>query len=139
MTKPTSQLKIMTSSWYAYKGPGRIGISVGSPRGMPAGYKLYRALAPTRDMLKMPIETYRPKFFNDILGKLDPDQVLKDLEAKSEDGLAVLLCFEKPPFTDINFCHRHMVADWLKDMRGIEVLEWSGAKETNLGQPALDV
>lgn len=132
-------MQIFTSSWYSYKGPGRIGISRGSPRGMAGGYKLYRALAPTRDMLKMPIDIYRPKFFKDILEPLDPDQVLKDLEAKSQDDLAVLLCFERPPFNETNFCHRHLVAEWLKDMRGIEVLEWSGAKETNPGQPALDV
>ena len=33
-----------TGSWYTTRGlPGRVGISVGTPRGMPAGYRLYRA------------------------------------------------------------------------------------------------
>ncbi|MBW7996799.1 MAG: DUF488 domain-containing protein [Candidatus Glassbacteria bacterium] len=36
----------------------------------------------------------------------------------------VLLCFEKPPFGDDNWCHRRMVAEWLSDTLGIEVPEY---------------
>ncbi len=42
-----------TSSYFYYTGPGRIGITVGNPRGIPAGYRMYRQLAPRREMLKI--------------------------------------------------------------------------------------
>ncbi len=133
-------MEIFTSSWFTYKDHGRIGISRYSPRGMSAGYKLYRALAPTPDMLKMPLAEYEPKFWADILGPLDPEQVMRDLEARSQEGRAVLLCFERPPFDEINFCHRHMVARWIEQHTGQKVEEWSGREESNpeleLDEPA---
>ena len=44
------------------------------------------------------------------MDKLDPEQVLKELEGfsgVSEDNI-ILLCYEKTG----TFCHRHLVADW---------------------------
>jgi hypothetical protein len=35
----------------------------------------------------------------------------------------VMLCFEKPPFTVTNWCHRRMAAAWLERELGIEVNE----------------
>ncbi len=112
-----------TASYFTYKGPGRIGISVGAPRGCPAGYRMYRALAPRRDMLKLDQATYRKIFFEEILGVLDPEKVVRDLHSLAVSHEPVLLCFEKPPFTARNWCHRRMVADWLKDTLDLEVPE----------------
>jgi hypothetical protein len=113
-----------TGSWSTYRGPGRVGISLGSPRGQPAGYRLYRALAPTRPMLvKMPREQYEP-LYEAILAKLDPRRVWDDLHQLAGDGVEpVLLCFEKPPFTDTNYCHRRMAAAWLERGLGVEIAE----------------
>ena len=113
-----------TASYFTYRGPGRVGISVGTPRGIPAGYRMYKALAPRRDMLHLPQAEYRILFFRDILGPLDLVQVVRDLDSLAAGTEPVLLCFEKPPFDTINFCHRRMVADWFKDTLGLKVPEY---------------
>ncbi len=41
-----------TASYFTYHGPGRVGISLGRPRGI-SGYRIYRNLAPRGDMLKV--------------------------------------------------------------------------------------
>ena len=54
---------------------------------------------------------YIKHFIEEVLDKLDPEQVLKELEGfsgVSEDNI-ILLCYEKTG----TFCHRHLVADWL--------------------------
>lgn len=134
-------MEIYTSCWFQYFGPGRIGISRGSPRGLSAGYRFYRALAPTRDILQNCKEQaeYRRRFFAEVLGPLDPEKVLKDLEDRSEEGRAVLLCFERAPLHENNWCHRSMVASWITDTTGVPVSEWSGAEDSNPGQARLDV
>lgn len=102
--------------------PGRIGISVGSPRGQPAGYRMYRALAPTRDMLDLAKPEYERRFAQ-ILAKLDPKKVAAELQVLAGGAEPILLCFEKPPFNERNWCHRRLVADWLERELGIVVPE----------------
>lgn len=53
---------------------------------------------------------YTKHFKEEVLDKLDPEQVLKELvgfSGVSEDNI-ILLCYEKTG----TFCHRHLVADW---------------------------
>ncbi len=115
-----------TASYFTYTGPGRIGISVGAPRGCPAGYRMYRALAPRRDMLKFDQATYRRIFFDEILAKLDPERVVRELHSLAASHEPVLLCFELPPFTASNWCHRRLVAEWLQETMGLDVPEYGG-------------
>ncbi len=117
---------MQTASYFNYTGPGRIGISVGAPRGCPAGYRMYRALAPRRDMLALDQAAYRRIFFDEILGKLDPEQVVADLAALAGEYEPVLLCFERPPFTAQNWCHRRLCAEWFKETLGLDVPEYDG-------------
>lgn len=121
-----------TACYSKYRGLGRIGISIGNPRGIPAGYRMYKALAPRRDMLHLGQEEYREIFFREILGPLDPAQVVRDLENLAASAEPVLLCFEKPPFTPVNFCHRRMVAEWLKDTLGLNVPEYEQPRTGDL-------
>ena len=134
-------MRIFTSCWSGYTGPGRIGICQGRPRGAPAGYRMYKALAPTWDIIKTSagIDDYRPRFFAEILAPLDPQQVLADLRRLAGDHPPVRLCFEKLPLTRTNFCHRTMVATWITRETGVPVLEWSGAPDSNRRQAKLDV
>jgi acyl-coenzyme A synthetase/AMP-(fatty) acid ligase len=58
-----------TSAWSIYRGPGRIAVSLGV-RGAAAGYKVFRPLAPTADMLRMSCADYLPRYAA-ILAQLD--------------------------------------------------------------------
>lgn len=74
----------------------------------------YRKLAPSYDIYSEYKESnneerYTERFQKERLSKLDRDEVLKELEKLSSGRDIVLLCYEKP----FNFCHRHLVADWL--------------------------
>ena len=87
-----------TGSWQTYTGPGRIGISVGAPRGAPAGYRRYSPLYPRREMLAWSKPRYEAAY-REILAKLDPAAVVRELEALAGPNVEpVLMCFEKPPF-----------------------------------------
>ena len=112
-----------TASFFTYTGPGRISIACYAPRGTPAGYRQYRALAPDADMLKMSQALYLPRYAA-ILNALDPQQVWDDLHRLAGDQEPVLLCWERPPFTPTNWCHRRLVADWFQDRLGVAVPEW---------------
>ena len=74
-------------------------------------------------MLHLEQSEYRELFFCDILALLNPVQVVKDLEHLAAGFEPVLLCFEKPPFTPTNWCHRRMVAEWFHNELGLDVPE----------------
>ena len=95
-----------TASFFTFSGPGSIGISLGKPRGMTVRCGFYRNLAPRREMLRMPYQVYRDVYFREILGPLDPRQVMDDLQLLAGDSEPVILCFERPPFHANNWCHR---------------------------------
>lgn len=95
----------------------------------------YKALAPTSDMLRMSEGQYRP-IFNRILSSLSIKEVIKNLKmiSEREGGKdVVLLCYEKIG----DFCHRHMVADWIKDQTGEEVPEYITEAQKKKEQPKI--
>jgi GTPase SAR1 family protein len=47
---------------------------------------------------------YVEEYYKQVLSKLDPDEVYYDLKDR------ILLCYEEPT----EFCHRHIVAEWIK-------------------------
>ncbi len=115
--------RMKTASFFTYFGPGRIAIVRGRvPVRTPGGYRIYRDLAPRWDMLTMPYDQYRT-IYAEILGPLDPVNVLEDLERLADGHEPVLLCFERPPFSASNWCHRRMVADWFSQTLQLEVPE----------------
>ena len=93
-------------------------IAVGTPKYFTGCS--YKRLAPRRDMLYMNEQMYRREFAN-IMAKLNPQQVLIDLKRLAgRVGNVALCCYEKPS----DFCHRHLVAEWLNQSLGIEVVEY---------------
>lgn len=113
-----------TASHYTFSGAGRISISIGYPRGAPAGYKIFKALAPTRDLLKVQDQAkYEARYRAEILGKLDPQGTWDTLHGLAGGAEPVIQCFEKPPFHRDNWCHRRMVAAWFKETLGHDVPE----------------
>ena len=90
----------------------------------PEIYKSYKQLAPKYEWWKkwhdekLSNDWYIQKYNETVLSKLDPQVVYNDL---TKDGMdIVLLCWEEDPN---EFCHRHLIADWLSKNLKIEVNE----------------
>ena len=101
-----------------FKIAGHLPQAVAISRGLPRGWRgrVYRPLAPSWALVKIPdpqqfIKLYRAE----VLDRLDARLVLKDLG----DDDFVLLCWEPPG----EFCHRQVVAAWLKAQLGVVVEE----------------
>ena len=60
-----------------------------------------------------------------VLDCLMPISVVSDLKTLAGDKDIALVCYEKPG----DFCHRHLVAQWLRDA-GYSVEEWETGGET---------
>ena len=63
---------------------------------------------------KLGEDWYAQKYNETVLSKLNPEKVVEELG----DG-AVMLCYENPK----DFCHRHLIADWIVKNTGVEVEE----------------
>ena len=112
-----------TASHFTFSGNGRIVISLGNPRGVPGGYRMFKALAPDREWMNAPLAEYRQRFL-DKLSKLDVQATWERLhELAGEGNEPVLQCFEKPPFTASNWCHRRLVAAFFEERLGVKVPE----------------
>ncbi|MCM1167440.1 MAG: DUF488 domain-containing protein [Ruminococcus sp.] len=73
---------------------------------------------------------YVDHFKDEVLSSLTPQKVISDLQAlisaeigedvwENPDIAIALICYEKPS----DFCHRHLVAEWLTD-NGYKCEEW---------------
>lgn len=113
-----------TSSFFLYQGPGRVSIALYPPKGTPAGYRVFRQLAPRQDMLRLDLAAYRGRYFTEILGRLDPREVWDQLHQLAAPHEPVLLCWERLDRPG-QWCHRRMVAEWFQATLGHEVQEWS--------------
>ena len=114
-------MKIYTSYFAkAYQYPDDqytcVAISVGVPKAI--NVKSYKKLAPLWDIVQEyknnggDIETYKNRYYNEVLNKLNIDEVYKELEELSDGKDVVLLCYEGIKNND--FCHRHLVCQWLR-------------------------
>jgi hypothetical protein len=102
---------VKTASFFSYVGPGRISIARHPPRGLVAGYRVYRALAPGPWFNSVPYDRYL-ELYNTQLATLHPQQVWNDLHRLVSPYEPVLLCWERPPLSVTHWCHRTMVAQW---------------------------
>lgn len=113
-------VKIYTSHFRGKKIGRGISIATRQPSGMVLNE--FKRLAPYKWMIAdhVTIPDYM-KAFEDILATLDPNDVVEKLiEVAHGSKEFTLCCWEKPG----EFCHRHMVAEWLKKA-GYEVVEVS--------------
>lgn len=102
-------MKLYTSN-YARNGrnPKAVAISIRPPDWYTG--RTYSALAPTWEIVMgvkqgtITNEEYTRRY-KLILSKLDPHTIANDLGDST-----IMLCYESPD----KFCHRHLVADWLK-------------------------
>jgi uncharacterized protein YeaO (DUF488 family) len=107
----------MNTSYFAhYKGQNGIAITAYKPKFWNG--PVYSSLAPSKDLLnryksgQVTDEQYVVEF-KAHLSTLDTQKVWSDV------GDKVLLCYE----TADKFCHRHLVAAWIRESLGHEVLE----------------
>lgn len=119
-------MQIYTSSW-STKLPDtilRVGISRGTPRGQPAGFRKMSELAPGSWFNSVdPAEYHR--LYMAILEGLDPQATVDKLEMmakRAEKPDVALLCYESPT-KPADWCHRGQVAGWLWDKLGLKVIE----------------
>ena len=97
--------------------PAAIAIS----RGIPKWFKgrRYLPLAPSWSLINTTDPpTFTALYHEQVLSRLDPKTVLQELGHNP-----ILLCWEKPG----DFCHRIVVAEWLRSSAGVEVRELSQA------------
>ncbi len=118
-----------TSSFRFYEGRGRVSIARFAPRGTPAGFRVFRKLAPGDWFNSVSREEYRTLYFREILGPLDPRATFEVLQMIAAPVEPVLLCWEKTPFTETNWCHRRLVAEWFADKLGVDVPEMMPSME----------
>lgn len=64
---------------------------------------------------------YIEHYDSEVLSMLVAQNVYDDLTRLSNNADCVLLCYERSE----DFCHRHLVADWLSRELNIDVNEWS--------------
>jgi hypothetical protein len=117
------KISMKTASYFTYTGPGRIGISRGVPRGIPAGYRMFRALAPGPWFRSVDATEYCWRYRREILDRLDPQETWDRLHELAGGQEPVLLCWERPPFTRETWCHRRLVSEFFERELSVEVPE----------------
>lgn len=91
-----------------------------------------KSVAPTSSILfakNQTTERYVERFKDEVLSRVDPHQFFENLKSVSGGKDVALCCFEKPN----EFCHRHIVAEWLNNSLGLNVCEFdpSAKEDTN--------
>jgi len=113
-----------TASFFDYTGSGRISIARFPPRGTPAGFRVFRALAPGPWFKTVDEPEYRRRY-DAQLAVLDPQVTFDALNELAGGAEPVLLCWERKAdlLTGRAFCHRRIVADWFRGTLGATVDE----------------
>jgi hypothetical protein len=100
-----------------------VGISRGTPRGNPGfRYRLARELAPSRAAFALEDREAFEEAYTRQLEEIGPRAILERLEALSRGRPTILLCWERL-LDSGEWCHRRMLADYLRERAGIEVPE----------------
>lgn len=93
----------------------------------PKGYNgiEYKVLAPKWSFFKIWKEThdneyYIKNFKELVLDQLNPQVVYTVLMRAANGKIPCLICYEKPG----DFCHRHLVADWLSEKLNLKIEEY---------------
>jgi hypothetical protein len=128
---------MFTASWFQKLPPDhiKIGISRGTPRGIGAGYRVYRKLAPGPWFRSVDMFEYRRRYYDEILRPLDRKRVITELLELAGDRIPVLCCFERAGGP--SWCHRALAAEWLAEGLGHSVPEYGFENVPQQGHPLL--
>lgn len=99
-------------------------VAIGKPRFLNVPQMLN--VCPTRYMVSGPCshEEYI-RLYDRILAGQDANKVVEQIVSLSRGRDVALCCYEKPG----DFCHRHILAKWLTENTGIEVVEFGIAEK----------
>lgn len=86
-----------------------------------------KLLAPASEIIHYPEDVYTP-IYKDQLKKLSPEGIVENINSLAHGKNCILLCYEKPG----EFCHRRIVAKWLKHYLNIEVEEYPIEKKVEI-------
>lgn len=118
-----------------YRISGRDPKAVSIARGAPSWYKgrEYKKLSPKPWFLKKyktdgDTEFYIAHFYQEVLNILNPEKIYAELGEN-----AILLCWEEPG----EFCHRHIVSEWLSNSLNIKINEIENPHPLGLKCPEL--
>lgn len=105
-----------------------VSIAAGQPRWLQVLHK-HSALAPRYVLLNdfrnnVISESQYVTFFNAMLDKLNPAEVLEQLTTMSPSAIMCCHC------NTTHFCHRHLVAEWLESNLDIEIHEHNVGRVT---------
>lgn len=101
----------------------RLGWSRYAPKSLRDKIASYPKLFPPQHLLsdcksgKVDKKQYKNTYYREVLAQVGIEQVLKDL--KGFGGKVALVCYEKAE----DFCHRHIVGQWVEYLTGYEVRE----------------
>jgi hypothetical protein len=112
---------LKTASFFTYTGPGRVSIARNPPRGTPAGFRVFKALAPGAWFNSVDRAEYE-RLYAQQLAALDPPKVWEEIHALHPGVEPVLLCWEDLSKPD-QWCHRTLAAEWFRRNLGHEVAE----------------
>lgn len=81
-------------------------------------------------------EFYIKHFNDEVLSQRNPDDVVKELFAMANGAEKIcLMCYEKPE----DFCHRHLVADWINKTGRYIVREFEFNPKKGIKQDELSI
>ena len=117
-------LTIRTGSWFTQlpDDHARIGISRGIPHRQAPGFRVFRKLAPGSWFNSVGVDEYRARYQAEVLDRLDPHQIARELEQLAGGRIPTLLCFERAGGP--KWCHRSLAAAWLAEALGLPVPEF---------------
>ncbi len=86
-----------------------------------------RDVSPSHSILKQTSsqEEYVARFKKEVLSYRNAKAFVEKLQVMSKGKDVALCCFEKPG----EFCHRHLVAEWLNSNLGIDVKEYGESQK----------
>lgn len=87
---------------------------------------VFREVAPTPYMLRQCSHEEYLRMYAEILSRLNANEFLNKIKVVSFGRDVALLCYEKPN----DFCHRHLLADWLHEKTGVEIEEFGAVTKT---------
>jgi hypothetical protein len=88
---------------------------------------MYRKLAPGPWFSSVDDDEFRQRYFG-LLGRLDPQKIVAELQELAGYNIPALLCFEHPP-PNPKWCHRALVSAWFADTVGLMVPEFGHEAE----------